>query len=74
MARVSIDEELCVGTADCARIAPTAFAIDDERNVSIPLATAPDTDVAVLLQAARNCPTQAIQVVGDDGAILHESA
>jgi ferredoxin len=74
VARVSVDEELCVGTGDCARIAPTAFEIDDDRNVSIPLPAAAATDVALLLQAARNCPTQAIRVIGDDGAVLHESA
>lgn len=74
MARVTVDEELCVGTGDCARIAPTAFVVDEERNVSIPLAAAAEADIALLLRAARNCPTQAIRVVGDDGTVLHESA
>lgn len=74
MARVTIDEELCVGTGDCARIAPTAFVVDEDRNVSIPLPGAAETDVELLVRAARNCPTQAIRVVGDDGTVLHESA
>ncbi|HEX5241469.1 MAG TPA: ferredoxin [Candidatus Limnocylindrales bacterium] len=74
MAHVSIDDELCVGTADCARIAPTAFEVDELRNLSVPLPRAGETDVTLLLKAARNCPTQAIRVVDDDGTVLHASA
>ncbi len=74
MARVTVDEDLCVGTGDCARIASAAFVVDEDRNVSVPQPAAAETDVALLLRAARNCPTQAIRVVSDDGDVLHESA
>jgi ferredoxin len=60
IARVTVDPDLCIGSGDCVRLAPSAFRLDDERGVSIPLETAPRTDPALLLAAARNCPTQAI--------------
>jgi ferredoxin len=71
--RVTVDPELCIGSGDCQRLVPAAFRLDDERNVSDVLPGAETTDVALLLRAAMNCPTQAIRVVGDDGNVLHES-
>jgi ferredoxin len=72
-ARVSVDPELCIGSGDCARLIPEAFAVSDELGVSVPLEGASGTDTRLLLQAAIQCPTQAIRIVGDDGTVLHES-
>lgn len=71
--RVTVDPDLCMGSGDCERLAPSAFRLDDERNVSDVLSGAEATDVAPLLRAAVNCPTQAIRVVADDGTVLHGS-
>jgi ferredoxin len=60
--RVTVDPELCVGTAECVRLAPQAFEIDDDRGVSVPRSGAATTDLAVLQEAAFNCPTRAITV------------
>lgn len=59
---VEVDEDLCVGTGDCVRIAPTAFALDRGDRVARVLPTASETDMEDLLDAAMNCPTQAIRV------------
>jgi len=72
--RVTVDPELCMGSGECVRIAPTAFAIDDESNVSRPLPGAQVVPLDVLLEAARACPTNAIAVRADDGAVLVASA
>lgn len=70
---VAVDPELCIGSGDCTRVAPAAFQLDEVRGVSVPLpAGVAATDVAVLLQAARGCPTQAIRVARD-GAVIHDS-
>ena len=74
MPKVSVDEELCVGTADCARLAPLAFRVDEDVNASVVLPGADSADAADLLAAARACPTNAIRVVADDGRVLYESA
>jgi len=63
--RVTVDPELCVGTAECVRLAPQAFAIDEHRGVSVPRSGAATTDLAVLQEAAFNCPTRAITVDGE---------
>jgi ferredoxin len=67
MATVRVDPELCVGTADCARLAPQAFRVDEARGVSVPLPGAETTDPEVLAEAAFNCPTRAI-TIEDGGA------
>jgi ferredoxin len=61
-ARVSVDPELCIGSGECNRIAPTAFLLDDAAGVSVPLPGALDTPLDSLLEAARSCPTGAIGV------------
>lgn len=65
-ARVTVDAELCVGTADCVRIAPGAFRIDESRGVSVPLQGASATPRELLEEAAFACPTRAIAVRGED--------
>ena len=64
MARVTVDPELCVGTAECVRLAPQAFEIDEDRGVSVPRSGAATTDLEILNEAAFNCPTRAITVDG----------
>jgi ferredoxin len=63
--RVTVDPELCVGTAECVRLAPQAFEIDEHRGVSVPQSGAATTDVEILKAAAFNCPTRAITVDGE---------
>lgn len=74
MADVTVDHDLCVGSGDCARIAPLAFRIDEEASVSIPQPGARTTELRLLVEAARQCPTNAIRVVDDDGNVVYESA
>ncbi len=62
--RVTVDPELCIGTGECVRLVPSAFRIDESRGVSIPLDGAAATDRDLLEEAAFNCPTRAITVVG----------
>lgn len=71
---VSVDPDLCLGGGDCVRTVPGAFCIDEARNVSLPQ---PDgvrvASLEGLVLAARQCPTNAIRVVGDDGELLVDS-
>jgi ferredoxin len=74
VAQVTVDPEVCAASGDCARIAPRAFRVDDNLGVSVPLPEAANEDVRLLVEAARQCPTNAIRVVADDGEVLYESA
>jgi len=61
-ARVTIDPDLCIGSGECVRVAPTAFRIDEARGVSTPLPGADTLDAETLAEVAFNCPTRAITV------------
>lgn len=55
---VAIDRSLCVGSGPCFVLAPGAFALDDTMKA---IALDPETESKDrLLEAARECPTQAI--------------
>ncbi len=65
--RVRVDPDRCIGSAECVRIVPGAFRIDERRGVSEPTDLAQLADPARMREAARSCPTQAI-AVEDTGA------
>lgn len=65
MTRVTVDPDLCIGTAECVRLAPQAFEIDEERGISVPRSGAATTELGILKEAAFNCPTRAITVDGE---------
>ena len=58
--RVMIDPDLCIGSGECVRVAPTGFRIDEDRGVSTPLPGAHALDADTLAEVAFNCPTRAI--------------
>ena len=58
---VTVDRDLCVGSAVCVGTAPGRFALGGD-NRSRPTPEAVDADQAVL-DAAASCPAEAIAVV-----------
>ena len=67
--RIDVDRQLCYGFGDCVDSLPEVFALDDEDT-----ATVIDPDAAPLddiLEAAQNCPVDAIIVTGEDGEQLY---
>jgi ferredoxin len=63
--RVTVDPELCIGTAECVRIVPDGFRIDEVRGVSVPADRADRADPIRLAAAVRSCPMGAITL--DEG-------
>jgi ferredoxin len=55
-----VDENRCVGSGDCATVAPTAFEVDEETGLARVLPGGDATDPAQLQRAAHGCPTGAI--------------
>lgn len=72
--RVTIDPDRCIGSGDCVRLLPTAFQIDEDLGVAVPLDAAAAADVGTLVRAAQNCPTNAIAVIDANGDVLVASA
>ncbi|MBI5310018.1 MAG: ferredoxin [Actinobacteria bacterium] len=58
--RIWVDRDLCFGFGDCVDTAPEVFELDDEE-VSI-VKDADGADRATTLQAAGDCPVDAIFV------------
>jgi ferredoxin len=62
--RVEVDQELCVGSANCVEIAQGAFRLNDEDKAEVDNPTAQPIDV--LREAEKQCPVQAITVEEQD--------
>ena len=69
-ARVTVDPHLCIGSAECVRILPSGFQIDEARGVSVPRPLAGSADPGVLAEVVRSCPTGAVRVTGAQGNAL----
>ena len=61
--RIKIDRSLCTGYGECVGIAPEVFHLGDD-NVSIVLDPEGSDDETVL-DAARACPVDAIQLMDE---------
>jgi len=62
--KVEVDRDVCIGSGDCARIAPTAFVLADDGFAHV---LDPSTvDEETLRQAQRSCPSGAITVEAGD--------
>jgi ferredoxin len=66
-AQVAVDPDLCIGSAECVRILPDAFRIDESIGVSVPQPSAGSADIALLAEAVRSCPTGALHVIDPSG-------
>lgn len=66
--RITVDHGLCVGNAQCVNLAPGVFRHNEQvQSEVVDPAGAPE---AVILKAARYCPTGAIRV---DDAVTGET-
>ena len=61
---VAVDPDLCVGSGECARVAPEAFVVGDD-GFAVVLDGASRTPVSALQIAVRECPTGAISLSAD---------
>nr|WP_225833106.1 ferredoxin [Streptomyces sp. NK08204] len=59
--KVSVDRELCYGSAECAHRAPSVFAFEDGYGVVRPGRQETGDDPRVR-EAAEKCPSQAIAI------------
>lgn len=63
--KVKVDRLLCIGTADCVKIAPNTFELDNEAKAVV---KKQNGDLGEkILEAAKTCPVLAIIVEDEDG-------
>lgn len=60
MAKISVDEEKCVGCGLCVNLCPDAFEMDDNNKSTVKKGAEKHLECAK--EAAGSCPTQAIKV------------
>jgi ferredoxin len=68
--QVTVDPDLCIGSAECVRILPSGFQIDESRGVSVPQPGASTADLELLADVVRSCPSGAVRVVDTQGNAL----
>jgi ferredoxin len=69
-AQVTVDPDLCIGSAECVRILPSGFQIDESRGVSVPQPAVSAAVLELLADVVRSCPTGAVRVVDAQGNAL----
>ena len=69
-AQVTVDADLCIGSAECVRILPSGFQIDESRGVSVPQGPASSASLELLAEVVRSCPTGAVRVIDPQGNAL----
>ena len=66
---IEVDRTLCFGFGDCVDSAPAVFALDAENTAYV---IDPDAaDVDLILEAAQNCPVDAIIVTDEAGEQIY---
>ena len=58
--KVTVDRDECIGDGACCGDAPNTFEMDDEDKAIVLEASSDDRET--ILEAARNCPVDAIRV------------
>ena len=67
--RVRVDKDLCMSSGRCVADQPRAFRFDDDE-IAETTETVNEVADEALLEAARDCPSEAIEVFDDSGAQL----
>jgi ferredoxin len=68
--QVTVDADLCIGSAECVRILPSGFQIDEARGISVPQPAVSTADLELVAEVVRSCPTGAVRVVDTEGNSL----
>jgi len=66
--KIKIIRDKCISAGTCVAIAPDTFELDDEGKVV--LKNPGGDDEQAIIDAAKSCPTQAIEVYNDEGKQL----
>lgn len=67
--KVTVDKDLCIGSASCVAVAPDVFDLDEDGKAYVK--STDGTDDEIILEAARSCPVNAIIIHDEDGNQIH---
>jgi len=63
--QIKTDRDKCISAGTCVAIAPDVFELDEEGKVRIK--NPKGADEQTILDAARSCPVEAIEIYDDSG-------
>jgi len=66
---IKIDRTTCIGTANCTRVAPDVFELDDEKICSF-IVNIPEIEKEILIESCSVCPVNALYAVDENGQQL----
>ncbi|MFA5134300.1 MAG: ferredoxin [Patescibacteria group bacterium] len=66
--KIKVLRDKCISAATCVAIAPDIFELDAEGKATVKSESGADEQT--ILDAAKSCPTQAIEVYDDNGKLL----
>ena len=66
---MKVARELCSGVSNCVAMAPTVFELDDQSKAVV--LDPSSVDEETLMEAAKNCPEDAIILEEDEGNQLY---
>jgi len=61
--RVVVDQDKCTGLGLCESISPDFFEVQDDGSVELLRSDVEEGQVAILQEAVRSCPTEALRLV-----------
>ncbi|OGU27205.1 MAG: hypothetical protein A2057_06990 [Ignavibacteria bacterium GWA2_35_9] len=63
---IKIDRTMCIGSANCIKVAPDVFELDNERICSFKEKT-PGVEKEILVESCSVCPVKALYVIDKEG-------
>ncbi len=67
--KVIIDRDMCIGTANCIRVAGEVFELDNQKIVTF-REDLKEPDKKILVEACSVCPVNALTAIDGDGSQL----
>ena len=64
---IKYDRSKCIGAANCVKIAPDVWELDPDGLAKQKKVTISDNDLQKNINAAKTCPTHAIEIFDDKG-------
>jgi ferredoxin len=64
--KIELNREVCVGSATCVGFVPSAFKIGTDGQVVLLVDDVAGIDTGALLEAAGNCPVEAIRLIDEN--------
>jgi ferredoxin len=60
--KIIVDSDLCEANAQCVKVAPDVFRLDDEDKLHLLIAEIPEERRAQMETAVRKCPRRALSI------------